>query len=329
MTARSPIPGRSPLPARPARARSGWDRRRRPTCPGRASRHRPAPGQFTMSPSETWRLSPRPARRPPSRSPAGSPSRRRATPPSRAPVPASITWSGRGTPAPPGRGARTAWGWRERCRPAPDRCGAVSGPACPPAPEILEYLPGRVPARRAHRAAAGVGAGAAHIKVTDGRPVPGPSPERPHGEQLVQRHVAVTDVATGEPVDLLEAQRGQHLAVDDRPADVRSVLGERVESQISQFLPPGSPVSLGGPVRDELHGDRHHVVACRRQGVVDRGGDDHIEIGPARRSSGPEIVKGLLEVGRVRAASATAWAMPPIAPLTKPQAPGAPLASPR
>ena len=81
---------------------------------------------------------------------------------------------------------------------------------------VLQHLQRREPARRAHDAAARMRAGAA-LLVAPGSAC-GTSPTRgagPQEEELLQRELALEDVALGEPGDPLDVQRREHLPVQD------------------------------------------------------------------------------------------------------------------
>ena len=86
--------------------------------------------------------------------------------------------------------------------------------------EIPEYLPGRVSARQACHAAAGVRAGAAVVQPGDGSPVSGVSHDGPVGPHLVRGHRAVEDVAAGQAKTFFQVRRCQYLPGDHRIAEI-------------------------------------------------------------------------------------------------------------
>ena len=88
----------------------------------------------------------------------------------------------------------------------------------------------RQPARRAHDAAAGVRARAALVQPADRRAVLRPARRRPQEEELVQRQLALEDVALGEAGDALDVGRREHLPVQDGRLDVRRVLARACRS---------------------------------------------------------------------------------------------------
>src|SRR6516165_1248130 len=108
-----------------------------------------------------------------------------------------------------GKSGTTATGWWGERLPACLACFLLSVFICvhlwlmflSPA----EDLAGGVEAGGADDAAAGVGGGAAQEQAR----------HRPQGEQLVQRHRPLKDVAAGQAEDALQVRRRQHLAGDD------------------------------------------------------------------------------------------------------------------
>src|SRR5687768_8810389 len=78
-------------------------------------------------------------------------------------------------------------------------------------------------ARGRHYAAARVRAGAAHIKAADRPAILRVTGERPVEQQLIQRELALENVALGEPHFVLELTRRAHLDVPDEILEVRAV----------------------------------------------------------------------------------------------------------
>src|SRR5438477_10576055 len=86
---------------------------------------------------------------------------------------------------------------------------------------IRQDLPGRVIARCSHHASARMSSRSAQVKPIDWRPVSGPARDRPHEEQLIERHVSVKNVTARQRVLALEVKRRNNLAMNDRIANVR------------------------------------------------------------------------------------------------------------
>ena len=84
----------------------------------------------------------------------------------------------------------------------------------------------RVPPGRAHDSAAGMRRRAAHVEAADRRAVLRPAGRGAQEEQLLERQLALEDVAFGQAPLALEVERREHLAVQDDVADVRRVLGD-------------------------------------------------------------------------------------------------------
>src|SRR5207245_9432075 len=60
----------------------------------------------------------------------------------------------------------------------------------------------------------GVSAGTAQVQSFDGRPVARPTGDRTEDQGLVQRHLAMVDVALGQPEPLLQVDRREDLPVE-------------------------------------------------------------------------------------------------------------------
>ena len=68
-----------------------------------------------------------------------------------------------------------------------------------------------------------------------------PARRRPQEEQLLERQLAVEDVALGQPELALEVERRQHLPVQDDVADVRRELRDRVDDGVAERLALARP----------------------------------------------------------------------------------------
>src|SRR5437899_8589614 len=92
----------------------------------------------------------------------------------------------------------------DRRQESPVSCSPVS---------CLQDTERRVPARRAHDAAARVRRGAAHIEVADGRLVLRPAGRGTQEEELLERQLALKDVAFRQSPLALEIEGGDDLTV--------------------------------------------------------------------------------------------------------------------
>ena len=164
----------------------------------------------------------------------------------------SATTAGRSRPTvettpsrmPPVRSRRSTTTTR---RPARARCGGADEPVVAaagddhvvahPRPRDLQVLERGDAARGAHEAAAGMGRRAAHPQAVHRRAVAGPAGHGPVEEELLERQLALEDVALGEADPLLDVERREHLLADDQVADVRSPLGQRVDHGVAERLP--------------------------------------------------------------------------------------------
>src|SRR5260221_7148364 len=96
------------------------------------------------------------------------------------------------------------------------------------APEIPEYLPRRVVARRAGDAAAGMRARATEIKPAYRRAVVGVAEHRPRREELVERERAMEDVPADQAGVALDGERREDFAGEYASLEVRRVTVHRV-----------------------------------------------------------------------------------------------------
>src|SRR5262245_53528063 len=173
---------------------------------------------------------------------------------------------------------------------------ATQGASAPPAALRPQRLPRRVAAAGAHHAAARVRPGAAEVEPLDRRPVARPAGDRPHEEDLVRRDLAVEDVPAGEPEALLQVPGREHLAVHDRVADVRRVLGDGVDHDVPELLALLLPVALPQVVRRGLEEYRAAVEALGAERAVVDARDRDVAVGPARVPAVLSLVPGALEV---------------------------------
>ena len=102
-----------------------------------------------------------------------------------------------------------------------------------------------------------------------------PSRARPHREQLIERRLAVKDVAAGQAVDRFEIERR-----DDRAA--RRPAGRCPARSARACAAPSSPSAsriasrsgrCASVIRRELHVHRHHVLAGRRERRIGTDGN--------------------------------------------------------
>src|SRR5215213_3113465 len=76
----------------------------------------------------------------------------------------------------------------------------------------------------------------AHPQVLDRRLVLRPARYRAREEELLERQLALEDVALGQPEVAFEVEWRQHLPVQDDVADVRRVLRDRVDDGVAERL---------------------------------------------------------------------------------------------
>ena len=102
---------------------------------------------------------------------------------------------------------------------------------------VLENHPRRVGPGCAHDAAAWVGGRAAQVQAANRRAIIGESRNRPEGEELMQRHRPLKDIAARQVERSLEIERRQHLPRQNRALEIRRIFIEQVETTIGKRLP--------------------------------------------------------------------------------------------
>ena len=84
--------------------------------------------------------------------------------------------------------------------------------------------------------ATGVRARTAHIKPRDRRPVVAMPQHRTCGIQLVERHVAVEDIAADQPEFALEIERRMDLPCNDTRLEIGCMLRDGVDDVVGDLL---------------------------------------------------------------------------------------------
>ncbi len=81
-----------------------------------------------------------------------------------------------------------------------------------------------------------MGSGAAHVEALDRRAVAGVAQHRPRRPQLIQRHVAVHDVAADQAELPLQVQGREDHAPQDRRLEVRRPVVDCVDDQVGDLF---------------------------------------------------------------------------------------------
>ncbi len=144
---------------------------------------------------------------------------------------------------------------------------------------------------------------AAQVQAVDRRSVRPVAADRTQEQQLIRRHVAVHVMTAGECEPSFEIERREHLAMQDRPRQVRErhadAIDHAVGDRILAFVPRAVRERVGlGP-----HTDRHDVRPLRRQARVGhaRHAQLHVRLGRRLAGRGPrlvvvQVVQGLREL---------------------------------
>ena len=155
--------------------------------------------------------------------------------------------------------------------------------------------------RRSHHAAARMRARPAEVQAINRRSVFCPACDRSHEKQLVNRHVAVKNVAARERILALKIERRDYVAMNDGVANVRRVFGKRVNATISEHIFHRIPISVAQSVRRVLSEDAHDVFAGRGYRIVICCRDSKFEQRLFRRSPGLRVFPSAINVLHRRA----------------------------
>src|SRR5260221_574849 len=108
---------------------------------------------------------------------------------------------------------------------------------------------------------------AAQIQAPNRRGVPRPFQQRPRDEQLIERQLAVKNVAAGQSVGPLEIERRDHLAGEDRGSEAWRVALDRARGGVAKTIALRVPIALEVIRR---------VLDVRRDDVLTLGGERRI-----------------------------------------------------
>src|SRR5207249_5535497 len=113
-----------------------------------------------------------------------------------------------------------------------------------------------IPPRRPHDSATRMRGGSAHPQIPNRRVVLRPARDRPREEQLLQRQLALKDVALCQSEIALEIQRRENLTMPNDVANIRRVLRNRVDDRVAERFAPLVPRARRERVRRVLHETR-------------------------------------------------------------------------
>src|SRR5437016_3009511 len=110
--------------------------------------------------------------------------------------------------------------------------------------EIFKDFQGGQPSVRAHNSAARMGCRSAHVEILDRRAISRPARNRTQEEKLLQRQLALKNVAFAQAELALQVERGQHLLVEDDFLQVGRVFGNGIDHIVAEILALRVPVQL-------------------------------------------------------------------------------------
>src|SRR5271155_163087 len=168
-------------------------------------------------------------------------------------------------------------------------------------------------------------AGAAEIKSTDRRFVARPIENGAHGEELIERELAMENLSAGETVNGFQIVRSDDLHVFDEAGKIGRVFGKCFDDDVAEVFAADAPVcfvfiwtcqavdfvrgnsaidfigswSSGGTSqlkRSELHISRKHVLAFGRERRIEKRGNGDVEIGCGGKFAVLRGVKRMLKI---------------------------------
>src|SRR5437899_7495386 len=132
--------------------------------------------------------------------------------------------------------------------------------------------------------------GTKKIQTMNRSSVLSPAEERPKSKELIERMFPMKDVAAGQAVSPLQIDRRQHLASGDGIANLRRVVGKRIDNGVAQLMTARTTVAAFLLIRRVLNVNRHNMGAggCNESVRQRRNGDFRMR--PRRK---------ILESGRI------------------------------
>src|SRR5689334_22585394 len=140
-----------------------------------------------------------------------------------------------------------------------------------------------------------MGARSAQIKAADRCAIAGSSQERPHGEQLVERQLAMKDVAAAESIFALEVEWCDDLRRNHLLANARNRVFERCKYRGEERVTRARPIGGAEHTRRIVDVDRSHVRAGRRQSAIEQRRDRQLEPWPRRELAILRVIEGALQ----------------------------------
>src|SRR5256885_5080517 len=144
--------------------------------------------------------------------------------------------------------------------------------------EAFQNLARGVGSRSPGQSCSRMGSATAKIEIFNRRFVTSPIQQRTHGEELVQREIAVKDLPTRKPVLLFQVEGRDDLVREDQLRQIRRILRQRLHHRLPQGFSLLLPVTLE-LVGSVLHVYGHHVLAFGRQGGVGQRWNGDFKVG--------------------------------------------------
>src|SRR5437588_5351669 len=158
----------------------------------------------------------------------------------------------------------------------------------------------RIRAASARQAIARMRSGTTEEQPANWRLVARPIEHRPHGEELVQRKLAVKNVAPGETVTGFQVLRRDDLHSFHQTGEIRRVGAKCVDHRQAEVPSPQVPMPFSQLVRSALHVNREHMFAVGRERRIENRGNGGIQVRRFGNLTVLRIVEGALQVVNVR-----------------------------
>src|SRR5947207_12089931 len=139
-------------------------------------------------------------------------------------------------------------------------------------------------------------AGAAKKQAADGCFIARPIENGTHGEKLVERKLAVENVAAGETVRGFQILGRDDLHAFDQAGEIRRIVGKSSNDVRAELPPAEVPIPFPQFIRSELHAGGKDVFAFGREFRIENRRNDDVEIGRWRKFSVLGGVEGALEI---------------------------------
>ena len=126
--------------------------------------------------------------------------------------------------------------------------------------------------------------------------VPGPAKQRPHRENLIQRKLAMKRMPASQSVSRFQIGRRKSLHAQNLRWKIGRILSDGLDDGVAKRIALLRPAAGLQQIRRELHVNRHHMLASRRECVVLNRWKGNIKVWRGRKFSVLGVVECPLEI---------------------------------